>query len=113
MRLPPASEVFMAAPNEPAIERAELSTTDPDVAHDFLRSVYVDHEPELSGDRERFEFRAELVREERFGIEFVEHSMELHTLAGPYRALQVPHVLSGRLHVAGEGTGVHAHKGDH
>ncbi|MBO2448617.1 AraC family transcriptional regulator [Actinomadura barringtoniae] len=102
----------MPAASDSAMVRAEFSTTDTDVAHDYLRSEYADHAARLSGDRERFEFRAHTVQEERFGIEFVSHSMELDTVVEPYRALLVPHVLAGHIRLASRRNEVCAGEGD-
>jgi AraC-like DNA-binding protein len=49
----------------------------------------------------RAEFKARILQEERFGIEFVSHSMELRTITEPYRALLVPHALGGHIRLAG------------
>ncbi|MGK5558559.1 AraC family transcriptional regulator [Actinomadura kijaniata] len=91
----------MADRSDSAVRRVEFATTDLAEAHEYLCSVYADHTPEVSGDRERFRFRAHAIGEERFGVEFVSHPMEMRTTAEPYRTLIVPHVLSGRIALAG------------
>ncbi|MFG1997624.1 AraC family transcriptional regulator [Spirillospora sp. NPDC048911] len=98
----------MAAP----MAHTEFTTADVDMAHDYLRLTYADHAPHLSGDREHFRFRATSTREERFGVEFVAHSMELRTVAEPVGDLLVPHVLNGGLAVAGRDDDVRAGMGE-
>ncbi|MEU5876370.1 AraC family transcriptional regulator [Spirillospora sp. NPDC047279] len=90
----------------------EFSTADVDVAHEYLRSAYAEHSPRLSGDREAFRFRASSTREERFGVEFVAHSMELRTVVEPLGDLLVPHVLNGRLTLADRDDEVQADTGE-
>ncbi|MFP3965699.1 AraC family transcriptional regulator [Actinomadura fulvescens] len=90
----------------------EFTTADVDMAHDYLRSAYADHAPRLSGDRDHFRFRATSTREDRFGVEFVAHSMELRTVVEPLGDLLIPHVLNGGLVMAGLNDDVRAGAGE-
>ncbi|MBA8951635.1 AraC-like DNA-binding protein [Actinomadura namibiensis] len=73
----------MADRSDSAVERVEFATGDLAEAHEYLCSMYSDHTPVLSGDRERFRFRARAAGEGRYGVEFVSHSMEMRTSAEP------------------------------
>ncbi|WP_067828437.1 helix-turn-helix transcriptional regulator [Actinomadura kijaniata] len=102
----------MADRSDSVVRRVEFATTDLAEAHAYLCSVYSDHTPVVSGDRERFRLRARATGEGRYGVEFVSHSMEMRTSAEPYGALLVAHVLDGRVSMAARRDEVRAAPGD-
>jgi AraC-like DNA-binding protein len=90
-----------------------IDTVDPEEAHDWLRTAYVDHSVRLSGRREDFRFQHRLAQCGTFVVGAARHSM---TLQGDWAALDdtllFSHLLSGRFHIRSRRSAVLAAAGD-
>jgi AraC-like DNA-binding protein len=84
--------------------RQRYATADPEQAHEFLRTVYGEHSPRLSGGADFTGFHLEYdgTTTNRFAVERVAHTVPFEGLFAPAEALVVAHVLDGDLRVASE-----------
>lgn len=96
----------------PRLIRSDISTADPEIAHEFITATYANHQPILSGDREEFRFHARVLQEARFGVERLRHTMGLDTEIDPYGALIALHVRRGQLRMNAHETEIRARPGD-
>jgi AraC-like DNA-binding protein len=81
------------------VRRTSLSTADPDEAHDHIREAYADHSVRLSGTRDRFRFRHDLVDAGTFAVARYHHSMSCRVRVDSLGFLLVGQMLGGRLRV--------------
>jgi AraC-like DNA-binding protein len=79
------------------VRRTGLSTTDPDEAHEHIRAAYADHSVRLSGSRDRFRFRHDLVDAGAFGVASYHHSMACRVRVDSLGFLLVGQMIGGRL----------------
>lgn len=86
---------------EVRVQRSVFDTTDPDEAHDYLRSTYVDHAVRLSGSTAMFRFRHHVAGDDGFFVARYEHSMNCQVDTEPFGYLLVGQMISGRLRLAG------------
>ena len=89
----------MPVPTVSAPQRHYLSTRDVEEAHDLLRTRYADHEPKLSGSRERFVFESTAVQTDHFGLERMTHSMATEAATEPLHALIIVRPGGGRFRI--------------
>ncbi len=93
----------LLAVSPPVLSR--VRTADPEEAHAVLSSLYAEHVPRLSGDRERFRFETLSTRTNVLGVDRGRHSMTVDTEVDPGRSLYITRVLHGSLQLA---TGYHS-----
>jgi AraC-like DNA-binding protein len=93
-------------------QKSRIRTADPDKAHAILSSLYVEHAPRLSGDRERFRFETLNTRTDLLGIDRGRHSMTVQTEMDPGAALYVTRVLRGCLQLGTGADSLRAVPGD-
>jgi AraC-binding-like domain len=81
--------------------RMHIATTDPEAAHEWLRSAYVAHSARLSGNTQAFRFTHSLADCGTFKVGVCRHSM---TLNGDWEPLDdqllFSHLLSGRFTIS-------------
>lgn len=81
-------------------QRSSLDTRNPDLAHDYLRATYVDHDVQLSGNIDRFRFRHHVAGDADFFVARYEHTMNCRVDTESFGYLLVGQMLSGRLQLA-------------
>ncbi|MCD2196299.1 AraC family transcriptional regulator [Actinomycetospora endophytica] len=79
-----------------AVSHAEVDTTDPEFAHQWISDTYTEHTPLLRGDRADFRMRVASLETDRFRIDDLVHTMSVETAVAPYQRLIVNRVRSGR-----------------
>jgi AraC-like DNA-binding protein len=77
--------------------RISIDTKDPEEAHGYLRTTYVDHSVRLSGNRDHFRFRHHITDGGSFFVARYEHSMNCRVDTDPFGYLLVGDMLNGRL----------------
>ena len=77
--------------------RVAIDTTDPDEAHDYLQSTYVEHSVRLTGSRELFRFRHHITDGDTFFVARYEHSMNCRVDTDPFGYLLIGQMFSGHL----------------
>ena len=93
--------------------RLDIDTDDPEAAHDWLRSNYVDHSARLSGARESFRFLHRRADCGVFTVGMCQHTMTLHGDWEPLDdVLLISHLVSGRFHIRSRRSAVVAAPGD-
>jgi AraC-like DNA-binding protein len=93
--------------------RMHIATGDPEEAHAWLRSAYVDHTAQLSGSRHAFRFSHRLADCGAFKVGVAQHTMDLHGLWDPLDdILLFSHLLSGRFTIRSSRAEVAAGAGD-
>jgi AraC-like DNA-binding protein len=93
--------------------RLHIATTDPEEAHDWLRSAYVDHSVRLSGRRRAFRFSHRLADCGVFKVGVARHTMTLHGDWSPLGdVLLFSELLSGRFTISSSRSEVAAGAGD-
>jgi len=91
----------------------QVATTDPDVAHTWLRSAYVDHSARLSGRPEAFRFSHSVADCGAFKVGVCRHTMTLRGEWAPLDGqLLFSHLLSGRFVIGCSDSEVVAGPGD-
>jgi AraC-like DNA-binding protein len=96
-----------------SLMRLHIDTGDPEHAHDWLRTTYVDHTARLSGSREGFRFQHRLADCGPFTVGVAQHTMTLHGDWEPLEdTLLVSHLLAGRFHIRSHRSAVVAAPGD-
>lgn len=83
------------------LQRSSLDTRNPDQAHDYLRTTYVDHAVALSGNVDQFRFRHHVAGDADFFVARYEHTMNCRVDTESFGYLLVGQMLSGRLQLAG------------
>lgn len=82
-------------------ERYRISTTDPEVAHAWLREAYSDHRVRLAGSAQDFRFAHDVADFGAFKPGLCRHSMALRGMWSPMgEQLMFAHALSGRFSLA-------------
>lgn len=94
------------------MRQATFVTTDPDEAHEFLRSAYVDNTMRITGDREHFRMWHDHRDTGRFSIATLDHTMAVEHVAEPLGYLLVARVLDGDLERTADGSTLRAGQGD-
>lgn len=93
--------------------RLHIDTTDPEAAHEWLRTHYVDHTARLSGARESFRFLHRLADCGFFTVGMCQHTMTLHGDWDPLDDIVlISHLLSGGFHIRSRRSAVVAAPGD-
>jgi AraC-like DNA-binding protein len=87
----------MIAGTAPPMARVRFRTRDPDEAWEFTRAAYADHVPHLSGELSDFSFEVCQVREPRFGVEHLRHSLGQDCVAAPLGWISVLSIRTGRI----------------
>ena len=77
--------------------RISIDTKDPEEAHGYLQSTYVEHSVRLSGNPDAFRFRHHITDGGNFFIARYEHSMNCRVDTDPFGYLLVGDMLQGRL----------------
>ncbi len=77
--------------------RISIDTTDPDEAHNYLQTTYVEHSVRLTGSPDRFRFRHNITDGGRFFVARYEHSMNCRVDTDPFGYLLMGQVFGGRL----------------
>jgi AraC-like DNA-binding protein len=96
-----------------SLMRLDIDTGDPEAAHDWLRSHYVDHSARLSGARESFRFLHRRADCGVFAVGMCQHTMTLHGDWDPLDdQLLISHLVSGRFHIRSRRSAVVAAPGD-
>lgn len=96
-----------------SLMRLNIDTGDPEEAHDWLRSSYVDHRARLSGARDSFRFLHRLADCGSFTVGMCQHTMTLHGEWDPLDdVLLISHLLSGGFHIRSRKSAVVATPGD-
>jgi AraC-like DNA-binding protein len=80
--------------------RTEFTTTEPDVAHDWLQAVYADYQPEESNSRRDFRFRGTHTQLGRNGISRLRYSMSADNNVAPSDVLLVLQPSEGGMRVS-------------
>jgi hypothetical protein len=84
-------------------ERISIDTADPDEAHSYLQTTYVEHSVRLTGSRDHFRFRHHITDGGNFFVARYEHSMNCQVDTDPFGFLLMGQVARGRLRLrAGE-----------
>ena len=84
--------------------RISIDTTDPDEAHSYLQTTYVEHSVRLTGSRDQFRFRHNITDGGSFFVARYEHSMNCQVDTDPFGYLLVGQVFGGT--AAGSGRAV-------
>ncbi|MGH3567231.1 MAG: AraC family transcriptional regulator [Pseudonocardia sp.] len=84
-----------------APHRLNFATTDPEEAHDWMRTVYVEHTVRLSGNRERFQYRHKGWIGSAFSIAGQRYNMGCTMNSEPLGYLLIATLLGGRVWIAG------------
>ena len=83
--------------------RISIDTADPDEAHSYLQTTYVEHSVRLTGSRDHFRFRHHITDGGNFFVARYEHSMNCQVDTDPFGFLLIGQVARGRLRLqAGE-----------
>jgi AraC-like DNA-binding protein len=77
--------------------RISIDTKDPEEAHGYLQSTYVEHSVRLSGNRDAFRFRHHITDGGSFFVARYEHSMNCRVDTDPFGYLLVGQMIGGRL----------------
>ena len=83
--------------------RISIDTTDPDEAHSYLQTTYVEHSVRLTGSRDQFRFRHNITDGGSFFVARYEHSMNCQVDTDPFGYLLVGQVFGGRLRLRTSG----------
>ena len=84
-------------------ERISIDTADPEEAHSYLQTTYVEHSVRLTGSRDHFRFRHHITDGGNFFVARYEHSMNCQVDTDPFGFLLMGQVARGRLRLrAGE-----------
>ena len=83
--------------------RISIDTTDPDEAHSYLQTTYVEHSVRLTGSRDQFRFRHHITDGGSFFVARYEHSMNCQVDTDPFGYLLVGQVFGGRLRLKAHG----------
>jgi len=78
-------------------QRISIDTTDPEEAHGYLQTTYVEHSVRLSGSPELFRFRHHITDGGNFFVARYEHSMNCQVDTDPFGYLLIGQMLGGRL----------------
>jgi AraC-like DNA-binding protein len=81
-------------------QQSSLDTRNPDLAHEYLRATYVDHDVQLSGNIDQFRFRHNVAGDDDFFVARYEHTMNCRVDTESFGYLLVGQMLSGRLQLA-------------
>jgi AraC-like DNA-binding protein len=96
-----------------SLMKLNINTNDPEEAHDWLRTAYVDHSARLSGHRESFRFQHRLADCGYFTVGAAQHTMTLQGDWDPLdETLLFSHLHSGRFHIRSARSAVVAGAGD-
>ena len=90
-----SQEVPIVPTQSPA--RISIDTKDPEEAHGYLQSTYVEHSVRLSGNRDAFRFRHHITDGGNFFVARYEHSMNCRVDTDPFGYLLAGQMLSGKL----------------
>ncbi|HEY0815662.1 MAG TPA: AraC family transcriptional regulator [Pseudonocardia sp.] len=93
-------------------QRSSLETSNPDLAHDYLRATYVDHDVALSGNLDHFRFRHHVAGDADFFVARYEHTMNCRVDTESFGYLLVGQMLSGRLQLASGRSSISPATGD-
>jgi AraC-like DNA-binding protein len=77
--------------------RISIDTKDPDEAHGYLQTTYVEHSVRLSGNRDNFRFRHHITDGGNFFIARYEHSMNCRVDTDAFGYLLVGQMAAGKL----------------
>jgi AraC-like DNA-binding protein len=77
--------------------RISIDTKDPEEAHGYLQSTYVEHSVRLSGSPDAFRFRHHITDGGNFFIARYEHSMNCRVDTDPFGYLLAGQMIGGRL----------------
>jgi AraC-like DNA-binding protein len=77
--------------------RITIDTKDPDEAHGYLQTTYVEHSVQLSGNRDDFRFRHHITDGGSFFVARYEHSMNCRVDTDPFGYLLVGRMAAGKL----------------
>ena len=77
--------------------RISIDTADPDEAHSYLQTTYVEHSVRLTGSRDHFRFRHHITDGGNFFVARYEHSMNCQVDTDPFGFLLMGQVARGRL----------------
>jgi hypothetical protein len=77
--------------------RISIDTKDPEEAHGYLQSTYVEHSVRLSGNPDAFRFRHHITDGGNFFIARYEHSMNCRVDTDPFGYLLAGQMIGGRL----------------
>lgn len=81
----------------PPIRRVAIETRDPEVGHQWLRDMYVEHTPGLCGPAHRFRLRVSSSGIDGLRIDHVRHSMRVQTVTQEYGAAVAVQLGEGRI----------------
>ena len=84
-------------------QRISVDTRDPEEAHGYLQSTYVEHSVRLSGSKDLFRFRHHLTDGGDFFVARYEHSMNCRVDTDPFGYLLIGQMFSGRLRLQAGG----------
>ncbi len=96
-----------------SLMRLHIATGDPDEAHDWLRTAYVDHSAKLSGRRRNFHFSHRMADCGVFTVGVARHTMALNGEWDPLdNTLLFSHLLAGRFTIRSNHHEIDAGPGD-
>ena len=78
-------------------QRISIDTVDPEEAHGYLQTTYVEHSVRLSGSPDLFRFRHHITDGGNFFVARYEHSMSCRVDTDPFGYLLIGQMLGGRL----------------
>jgi AraC-like DNA-binding protein len=90
-----SQEVPIVPTQSPA--RISIDTKDPEEAHGYLQTTYVEHSVRLSGKRDDFRFRHHITDGGNFFVARYEHSMNCRVDTDPFGYLLVGQMFHGKL----------------
>ena len=79
------------------VRRTDVQTTDPELGHQWINEMYVQHTPRLSGPTDRFRFRVAGTQIERLRLDLIDHSMIAEMVTEVFRSIVAVQLGSGRL----------------